>query len=86
MCVAERAVDGDTTADFSRWLSTPDAPTHWLVVDLEQVRGERWSTSTELGKTPSSLRFDATGQGHAQEGHAQEGHAQEGHAQERCSI
>jgi hypothetical protein len=34
-CVAERAVDGDTTADFSRWLSTPDAPTHWLVVDLQ---------------------------------------------------
>ena len=35
MCVAERAVDGDTTSQQSRWLSTADDASHWLVIDLQ---------------------------------------------------
>ena len=35
MCVAERAVDGDTTSQQSRWLSTADDSSHWLVIDLQ---------------------------------------------------
>ena len=35
MCVAGRAVDGNTTNDQRRWLSTNASPRHWLVVDLE---------------------------------------------------
>eukprot|EP01047_Picozoa_sp_COSAG01_P015408 COSAG01_NODE_771_length_13718_cov_54.441442_13_plen_140_part_00 len=37
MCVADRAVDGNVTADWSRWLSTRASSHHWLIVDLESV-------------------------------------------------
>jgi hypothetical protein len=62
MCVAERAVDGDTTAATSRWLSTPDAPTHWLVVDLEQVCAARDRAPSSRGRTrqKAKRRSDST--------------------------
>jgi hypothetical protein len=36
-CESGRAVDGKTSGNYNRWLSTPAKPKHWLVIDLKKT-------------------------------------------------
>lgn len=54
--VAPNTVDGDTTSDASRWLSSGDAMPHWIEVDLGQhyVLSEMkfWTGKQDVGPFP----------------------------------